>query len=41
MSDGGGFFAGLVLLIEMEGGSLGVNLELFLASLFQRAIVSY
>ena len=34
MSDGDRFFAGLVLLIEMDGGGLGVDLELFLASMF-------
>ena len=34
MSVAGGFFAGLVLLVEMEGGGLGVDLEFFLASIF-------
>ena len=34
VSVAGGFFAGLVLLVEMEGGGLGVDLEFFLASIF-------
>ena len=40
MSVGDGFFVGLVLLVDLGGGGLEVDLEFFLAGMFWRAMVS-